>query len=317
MDRLRARFFLLLIGGAALLLAAAPARLPILAAAWLDPGQRLDALTTRPPECAAVPSAAADRQRFEIGRAAFRAPLLIGGQAARAGLACDSCHRNGHGNPAFLFPGLSGMPGTADVTSSVMSSHRGNAVFDPRPIPDLAMPGKIARDPGSRALERFVHGLIVEEFDGPEPSPLILDGLAFYVRSLGARTCMGGSPEPVTVSALLDDASRALAAARHAWQRGDIAATRLLVSAARSTLGRIDERYAGDALADERRALRAADQALLGIARAIDRREPRIPARLAAWRTEMAHWRPSLVRAEPGSLFDRARLKGVLAQSAP
>src|SRR4029077_12468694 len=122
-----------------LLIAAAAAKLPILSGFWLAPAQRLEALSSRPAECAHVPEDAVARQSFEIGRAAFRAPLLIGGQAARAELACESCHSNGHRNTAFFFPGLSNAPGTADVTSSIMSSHRGNGIFDPRPIPDLAV----------------------------------------------------------------------------------------------------------------------------------------------------------------------------------
>ena len=121
--------------------------LPIRAAHWLAPEFRERALTEQPPECAEPPSAPDERMAFEIGRAAFRAPLLLGGQAARAGLRCESCHANGRRNPGFDFPGLSGVPGTADVTSSMMSSHRGNDVFDPRPIPDLAAPGKVSRDP--------------------------------------------------------------------------------------------------------------------------------------------------------------------------
>ncbi|MGF7473737.1 hypothetical protein WFJ45_23635, partial [Salmonella enterica subsp. enterica serovar Minnesota] len=70
-----------------------------------------------------------------IGRAAFNSPLLLGGQAARAGLSCASCHRNGRGNPDFHFPGISGAPGTADVTASLLSSHRGDGQFNPKPIP--------------------------------------------------------------------------------------------------------------------------------------------------------------------------------------
>ena len=124
-----------------------------------------------------MPADPAERARIEVGRAAFRTPLLLGGQAARLGLSCESCHANGRGNPAFRFPGLSGAPGTADVTAPLMSARRGDEVFDPRPIPDLAAPGKVARVRGDPALGAFVRGLIVEEFDGREPPPAVLDGL--------------------------------------------------------------------------------------------------------------------------------------------
>ena len=157
------------------------------AARWLPPERQAHRLAYEPTECLAPAADARALRRIAIGRAAFRTPLLLGGQAARAGLSCDSCHRNGRGNPDFRFPGLSGAPGTADVTSSLMSSHRGDGRSNPTLIPDLSGPAhalKVSRDPSARALEAFIRGLIVEEFDGPEPTAMTLDGLAGYVRAL-------------------------------------------------------------------------------------------------------------------------------------
>ncbi len=241
----------------------------------------------------------------------FRDRPLLGGQAARAELSCESCHSNGRGNDAFHFPGLSGEPGTADVTSSIMSSYRGNARFDPRPIPDLAAAGKISRDPAKGELEAFIRGLVVEEFDGAEPSSLVLRGLADYVRALGP---CDAPRESVTAAGMLDDSRRATIAAGHAWARGDVAGTRLLVSAARSMLGRIDERYAADGLAADRAALRSADLGLLAIARAVDRRAVDVPARLAAWRSDLPRWAPALLRNEPRSLFNPTLLEAALSR---
>ena len=266
-------------------------------------------MVSRPAECARVPAEPAARESFEIGRAAFRAPLLIGGQAARAELACESCHSNGRRNAAFHFPGLSGEPGTADVTSSIMSSHRGNGIFDPRPIPDLAVPVKVLRDLAGGELEGFIRGLIVEEFDGPEPPPRILRGIADYVRAIGL---CDAPREPVTVSGLLDDGRRATVAAGTAWSRGDAPAARLLISAARSALGRIDERYAVAGLEDDRSLLRRADLGLLAAEQAVDRRARDVPTRLATWRAELPNWSRSLIRDEPRSLFDRTRLEAAL-----
>ncbi len=307
MDRNRAR--LLLLGSILLLLGAGQAGFPIRAAQWLAPEHRLQALSTRPNECAPIPSQPADRDAFEVGRAAFRSPLLLGGQAARAGLSCESCHSNGRRNEHFKFPGLSGSPGTADVTSSIMSSHRGNDIFDPRTIPDLAIPAKVSRDPSGFALEHFIRGLIVEEFDGAEPPPLVLDGLARYVRSIGP-SCENAK-EPIRLSAMLDDSRRATMAAEYAWRQKDPAAARLLVSGARSALGRINERYSAEGLAGDRKRLRAADLGLLAIEQAIDRRDGDIPQRLAGWRAGMASWDAALLRDERRSLFD----KGLLARA--
>jgi hypothetical protein len=287
-------------------------RPPISAAQWIAPQDRFVMLSSRPRECVRPPATAEGRMLFEIGRAAFRAPLLLGGQAARGGLSCASCHSNGRRNQGFQFPGLSGDPGTADVTSSIMSSHRGNGVFDPKPIPDLAHPVKISRDPGSGALEHFIHGLIVEEFDGPEPSPQTLHAVANYVRALEGNACPLSDREPVTLAQSVDDSRRAVAAAAAAWSVGDYAAARLMVAAARSTLGLINERFASPALAADRQELGDADLELLAIEQAMDRKQPDIPLRLAAWRAAIPGWSRPLLRDERRSLFNPAELKHLL-----
>lgn len=317
MDRFRPRLGLLIV--AATLVAAVtapgprrpPDDFPVVAARWMQPPDYVAALTTRPRECARLPRTSRDRRRFEAGRAAFRAPLLLGGQAARAGLACESCHSNGHRNADFHFPGLSDEPGTADVTASLMSSHRGNDRFDPRPIPDLAVPGRVSRAPETQALERFIDGLIVEEFDGPPPPPAILEALAFYVRSLGRGGCPGAT-EPLRVGDDLDDADRAIAAAGIAWAGGDVAAARLLLSATRSTLGRIDQRFAPVALAASRQALRNADLELLAIARAIDRNDRDVNVRIAAWRAGRPALAKRLQADAAASYYDPAVLDRAL-----
>ncbi|MDB5693801.1 MAG: hypothetical protein JWO81_2864 [Alphaproteobacteria bacterium] len=267
MDRRRARaraisaaFALLFAAGAA----DAP-RIPIREARWLAPASLFESLSREPAECLVAPRDPAERRAVAIGRAAFRAPLLLGGQAARTGMSCATCHRNGRGNPAFLFPGLSGPPGTADVTSSLMSSHRGDHVVNPKPIPDLGgSPAllRVARDPADPALGHFIHGLIAEEFDGPEPSPEILAGLAAYVRALRPEGCGGGGTDrPIRLGERLGEAEAALALARDA--RGET--RRLLLAAARSTLGAVDERFRLPGRERDRDALRAADADLRAI----------------------------------------------------
>jgi hypothetical protein len=318
LDRVRPRLVLLSL---AALAGAAGAvgtgeKLPILAANWLAPEGRVTALSTRPRDCARPPAKTEERALFEVGRTAFCAPLLLGGQAARAGLSCESCHSNGRRNSAFHFPGLSGEPGTADVTSSIMSSHRGDDVFDPKPIPDLARPVKVSRDPASGALERFVHGLIVEEFDGPEPPQLVQRGLAAYLRSMDAASCAVDAREPITLTSLIDDSRRAIASAVFAWSAGDRPAARLMVAAARSRLGLINERFDGPALAGDRQRLVAADLELLAIEQAMDRNQGDISARLAAWQAGVPGWAAPLRRNEPRSLFNPSNLTHLLAGNA-
>lgn len=316
MDHHRARQGILILAVAGLLAAAAPADPPLRAARWLAPAARLTALTREPAECLGRPTSASAARSIAIGRAAFRAPLLLGGQAARAGLSCSSCHRNGRGNPDFLFPGISSAPGTADVTASLLSSHRGDGIFNPKPIPDLAGPvtaRKVSRDRGDRALAAFIAGLITQEFDGPEPPPRVLAGVVDYVRALSPAGCRDNATVPITLATYLGDIRRALDAADIAWRARDTVATRLLIGAARSGLGAIDERYAVPGLAESRAALEDADLSLAAIQRAIDNDPARVALRMAAWRGTMPQWTKPLIAGEHESLFDPGILRAHLS----
>ncbi|WP_068076550.1 hypothetical protein [Novosphingobium lentum] len=282
---------------------------PLRAARWSVPGQLAKVLTTEPGECLAAAMDSPTAQRIAIGRAAFRAPLLLGGQAARAGLSCNACHRGGHGNPAFMFPGLSGDPGTADVTSSIMSSHRGDGVFNPKPIPDLSGPKsrlKVDQDAASQQLEHFIHGLVTQEFDGPEPTPATITGLAAYVRALSPNHC--GAQVALDLDHDLARVDEALRTARAVAASGDGETARLMVSSARSTLGLIDERYQQT---PARRATAGLDGAATDLA-AIERRLAEDPAAavklIDRWLGNTERWRGPLRAAQAHSLYSRANV---------
>lgn len=307
---------------AALVLAAGAGAAPVVApllremrwiAAETPRADIVRALTTRPAECLAPPAdATVDEQiaiseQIAIGRAMFSAPLLLGGQAARAGISCAACHVGGRDNPHFVFPGVSGKPGTADVTSSLFSTRRGDGIVNPRPIPDLAAdPPKISRDPASPALRSFIRGLIVEEFDGLEPPPRILDGLAAYVRALRSDC---GPPNPRTAAEEAGDAIAAFQSAKNALVEGDTASAHLLLGAARSALGRIDERYPGDpAIA---RLLARRDGALRRLQAEIAGDVTAISAQMQ-WAKGMGREAAVLRAAEPRSLYAPAALERAL-----
>src|SRR5689334_1673565 len=133
---------------------------------WVAPqSDAVKALTMAPVACALEPPKENNDERFRLalGRIAFESPALLGGAAARMGLSCSSCHKNGRDNPDFFVEGVSGTPGTADVTSSLFSKVRGNGAFDPKIIPDLAARnGGQIKDRKSKAFRDKVHGLIVE-----------------------------------------------------------------------------------------------------------------------------------------------------------
>ncbi len=281
------------------------------AARWLPAEKQLHALSHAPTECLSVSKDKNTSDKLAIGRAAFRTPLLLGGQAARAGLSCDSCHRNGRGNPDFLFPGLSGAPGTADVTSSLMSSHRGDGIFNPSPIPDLSgslASQKISRDLASRKLENFIHGLIVEEFDGPEPSPLTLDSVAMYVRMLSPTACKLPVEQKISLNSYLLDARLAMQAAQIAVDAKDVNAARLMIASARTALGLVHERYAGKTLFQQQQVLQQADLELASIQHAIDTHENDIDFRITTWLVKMQRRERVLRKKETISLFNAKKI---------
>lgn len=279
---------------------------------WLAPGADASAvLTRRPSECLAMPAAADDAYLVELGRAAFRTPLLLGGQAARAGIDCESCHRGARGNPDFDFPGVSGAPGTADVTTSVLSSHRGDGIDNPRPIPNLSGPKsalKVSQDPSSPALQNFIHGIVTEEFDGDEPPPAVLNGLAAYVRSLSPAACPSGASEPMTAAGALGDVRRTLHVALAAIGRGDRASAALMVESARTQLGDIDERYAAPALAPQRAVLERAAADLAAPEFDARRGTAAAAADITQWLASEPGWAPGVVATARASLYNPTQL---------
>lgn len=229
--------------------AATPAPTLLRDQVWTPPGPaQAYALSHAPQECLAR----ADAQ-IEIGRALFRSPGVLGGPAARAGLSCNACHSNGRVNRNFLLPELTDRAGAADVTSEWASDVRGDGMFNPRDIPDLAGAAQRpsfgqAREP---SLRQFVAGVIEEEFQGaPLPSPA-LDALIAYIAALTPTCAL--TDVPLTLSDAANDVRRAIAGAREA----DAATASLLLYAARDALGHIVERLPAEAFAAERRALEA------------------------------------------------------------
>lgn len=271
---------------------------PLRAMAWLAPGADLAAaLGRQPTECLLKPDDPALARSIEIGRAAFRDPLLLGGQAARAGLSCESCHAGGRDNPHFRFPGLSAGSGTADVTTSLFSRVRGNGVLDPKPIPDLAGPRAALKTPVT-ALPAFIRGLVVEEFDGAEPPAAVLKGLSDYVSALDPAACPSARDEPVSLAGHLADVRRALAAAATAT---DPQTAERMVGAARAALFRIDERY--QALPAETRALRVAARRLAALQAAARTGAPGLDQGIEIWLTDSQSLERRLAAREAQSLY--------------
>ena len=310
MDRGQGQARLLIVAASLLLTGAAErARLPIRESRWLQTPDLVSDLTRQPRECVAWPKDARQRHAIAVGRALFRSPLLLGGQAARAGLSCASCHRNGRTNSHFHFPGISGEPGTADVTASLMSEKRGDDIFNPKPIPDLAGDPKKLKVKGTPMLRGFIHGLVAEEFAGAEPSPSALDSVNAYVTALSPAACRGPAMVPITLGSKLAEVDSAVSLAATTYAAGDPDTGRDLLSAARSTLGAIDERFQLPGLESPRQQLKDASADLFQLQQA------QSPALWAKWKSDWPQRKRMLRSAEPRSLYNPDVLRRLLAGS--
>ena len=313
MDRQRARLVLVLgVTLAASAMAGAATLFPLHAGRWVAEGfDPAKVLSKQPTECLSKPADAETAYKVEIGRAVFRTPLLLGGQAARAGLACNSCHRNGHNNPSFFFHGLSGAPGTADVTSSLFSSKRGDGVDNPHPIRDLSGTSDklvILRNRQNPNLQNFIHGQITEEFNGAEPPPAVMQGIAAYVRALSPDACPATKEERISVRGIMSDVERAVRVAGTALTKKDPETAVLLLSSARTQLGLVYERFAPPALARERAAIHRADLDLAALQDSVRAGRKEAPADLAVWSAGAERLTSLLEKSEKRSLFDPVQL---------
>jgi len=164
---------------------------------WIKPGTDVvQVLSENPAEC--LPEDLQKDPNIQLGRAAFRSPFLLGGQAARQGLTCQACHTQGQTNSHFFVVGLSEEPGTADVTNFHFSDDLGDEVFNPSLIPSLSDEAQgVDYNPQSAALEALVTRLITKEFNGETPDPTLFAGLVSYLRALDVKTCAAPTEDDV------------------------------------------------------------------------------------------------------------------------
>ncbi len=155
------------------------------AAAALPQGSRLGALTLEQPRQILTMERLGREQNYlvALGNMAFSAPDLMGGVARAAGISCATCHSSGEINRAFFIPGLSAHPGSVDVTHRLFNHRAADGIANPLDIPSLrglAVTAPYGRDGRFASLREFTRNVIVGEFEGAEPSPLVLDALVAY-----------------------------------------------------------------------------------------------------------------------------------------
>ena len=124
---------------------------------------------------------------INLGNLAFSSPSILGEVARQAGVNCGTCHVNGAGNAKFFMPKMSTRPGNFDTTGPLFNPKADNFMLDPVRIPSLRGARYLAPygvDGRMPSLRDFVHNVIVNEFAGPEPSPIILDAIVAYIQDI-------------------------------------------------------------------------------------------------------------------------------------
>lgn len=122
-----------------------------------------------------------------LGNLLFSSPLILGEPARSAGISCNTCHVGGDGNPAFFLPGHSARPGTVDVTGPAFNPTTDDRLFNPLAIPSLRgirQTAPYGRDGRMASLREFTRQVVVQEFAGAEPDPLLLDALVAYMQQI-------------------------------------------------------------------------------------------------------------------------------------
>ncbi len=124
---------------------------------------------------------------ISLGNMAFSSPGILGGVARQAGVSCGTCHVNGAGNAKFFMPKMSTRPGNFDTTGPLFNPKADNQVLDPVRIPSLRGARYLApygMTAGCRRCAISSTTSIVNEFAGPEPSPVIVDAIVAYIHDI-------------------------------------------------------------------------------------------------------------------------------------
>lgn len=283
--------------------------------AWIAPQvDRIGVLTESRGECLRAPKEASQEYLVEVGAAAFASPFLLGGQAAREGLSCQSCHVNGHDNPAFLVAGLSDAPGTADVTSSIFSALREDHEFNPVQIPSLVgikNKTSFGTQAPAPSIHAFIESAVTEEFQGVPPPETVLRGLTAYIEHLDPAACPT-EPAPRTAERDLARVKRIFAAAGAALDHGDVATADFLILSGQGALGRIHERFAEPSLEPQRERLRSMSGALNVVRETIPDNISVARMMLARLSEQMPTLREDLRAHRRSSLYDVGVLRAAL-----
>ncbi len=156
-------------------------------APWLPPGSDLRDQDPLPRLVLNIEEQGIDeRDVFLVafGDMLFDSPEIFGEPARSIGITCSICHNRSDINQRFFITGISPHPGAVDVDGSFFNARFNDHRADPLDIPSLRglrFTGPYGRDGRFASLRDFTRNVVVNEFGGEEPSPLVLDALIAYM----------------------------------------------------------------------------------------------------------------------------------------
>ncbi|HEX9921535.1 MAG TPA: cytochrome c peroxidase [Anaerolineae bacterium] len=125
----------------------------------------------------------ADLFLVAYGDMLFDSPQIFGEPARSLGLTCSMCHNRSDINQRFFIPGISPQLGAVDVDGHFFNARFNDFRNDPLDIPSLRglrFTAPYGRDGRFASLRDFTRNVVVNEFAGEEPTPLMLDALVAY-----------------------------------------------------------------------------------------------------------------------------------------
>lgn len=155
--------------------------------ARLPPGSNINKQRPRPRQILNLVARGVDETETPLvafGDMTFDSSLILGEPARSLGISCNNCHNKSITNPQFTIPGLTKHSGGVDVSSAFFAPHANNGHFDPLDIPDLRgirFTAPYGRNGRFASLREFIRNVIVNEFNGPEPDPIVVDAMLAYM----------------------------------------------------------------------------------------------------------------------------------------
>ena len=153
----------------------------------LPPGSDINKQLPRPRQILGMAERGANEGEtflIALGDMVFDSSEIFGEPALSLGVSCNTCHNKGVTNPKLFIPGLSSEKGGMDVSNSFFAGHANNGLHDPLDTPDLRgirFTAPYGRNGRFASLREFVRNVIVNEFNGPEPDPMVMDGMIAYM----------------------------------------------------------------------------------------------------------------------------------------